>query len=133
LTCVIAKRKATSLRRKLSAKKRDEGKTTSINKPDQDGKEIGDKIPSNENSPLTEVQDAERLRVVSDFINSLEGNIKEVIKLKFLKDFSNIEISKKLDMNPSTVGGNLRRGILKLTKEANKNPALMKLLKEFLR
>ena len=133
LTAVVTNRKAISFLRKKTAEKRGDAKTQSINDINSGGEEFDWQIPANDSDPASDMQVAELIIFVRNFIKTLDGKVGEVIMCFFIERQSYKEVSIKLNIPVSTVGVYLSRGIQRLKKKIEEKPDLVKQFKELLR
>ena len=133
LTAAVTKRKAISFLRKKTAEKRGDARTQSINDINSDGEGFDWQIPANDSDPASDMQVAELIIFVRNFIKTLDGKVGEVIMCFFIERQSYKEVSIKLNIPVSTVGVYLSRGIQRLKKKIEEKPDLVKQFKELLR
>ena len=97
----------------------------------EDSQEI--QVPDSEPTPAEDLVKSDLIKAVRGFLRTLDGKVRKVVECIYVKDLSYKEIGEKLDMPTSTVGVYLSRGLMRLRRELEENPILMKYPKELLR
>ena len=132
LTVTISRRRSISLLRKNTAKIRGRGLTSSLQEArGEDSQEI--QVPDSEPTPAEDLVKSDLIKAVRGFLRTLDGKVRKVVECIYVKDLSYKETGEKLDMPTSTVGVYLSRGLMRLRREFEENPVLMKYFQELLR
>ena len=132
LTVTISRRRSISLLRKNTAKIRGRGLTSSLQEArGEDSQEI--QVPDSEPTPAEDLVKSDLIKAVRGFLRTLDGKVRKVVECIYVEDLSYKETGEKLDMPTSTVGVYLSRGLMRLRREFEENPVLMKYFQELLR
>jgi RNA polymerase sigma factor (sigma-70 family) len=133
LTVTISRRRSISKLRQLTASSRGRGLTDSIDESkDVEGfSEI--QVSDNAPTPNEDLEKADLVNSVRDFINTLEGNVRDVVACIYIEGLSYKESAEKLGLTTSNVGVYLSRGLLRLKREFDQKPDLMKYFGELVR
>ena len=133
LTVTVSRRRSISKLRMLTAGSRGRGITDSIDESkDKEGySEI--QITDEALTPDQDLEKSDLIKGVRDFIETLEGNVRDVVACIYVEGLTYKESAQKLGMTTSNVGVYLSRGLLRLKKEFEKKPDLLKYFGELAR
>ena len=122
LTVTVSRRRSISKLRMLTAVSRGRGITKSIDESkDKEGySEI--QVIDEALTPDQDLEKSDDIKLVRDSIDSLEGNVRDVVVCKYVEGLTYEESAQKLDMTTSNVGVYLSRGLQRLKKEFDKKP-----------
>jgi len=125
-----AHNQSVSLLRKRFAQKRGSGKTESLESVIED--EAGME-PAYEDSMFGNMETQELGQLIEKFGEGLKPVVKLVIDEFYMNDLSYKEIAQKHDIALGTVCTHLKRGLLNMREQIEKNPTLLKEAEAFLR
>ena len=103
-------------------------KTYSLTTNDDDGEEKVQDIADSSEEPLEAIVRQEKVEKVRELINSLPDDLREVIILRDMKDYSYKEIADMLDLEIGTVKSRLSRSREKLKTLIKENMDVSELL-----
>jgi RNA polymerase sigma factor (sigma-70 family) len=133
LTVTISRRRSISKLRMITAGSRGSSVTDSIEasreKEGSPGIQVSDDAPT----PDQDLEKADLILAVRDFIGTLEGGVRDVVGCIYVEGLSYKESAEKLGMTTSNVGVYLSRGLKRLKREFEKNSDLVKYFGELVR
>jgi len=116
----IAANKARDFRERQQAAKRGGGqRTISLQATDPEGRQQLDP-PSSAPEPDLVLMNGERIGLVHEALDRLDGPCREIIDLRYFGDLSYEEISRTLGLNPKTVSSRLSKCLDRLEEIARK-------------
>jgi RNA polymerase sigma factor (sigma-70 family) len=133
LTVTISRRRSISKLRMNTAKSRGSHLTDSIEASQEQEESYGLQLSDDAPTPDQDLERADLIRAVREFINTLEGNVRDVVGCIYVEGLSYKESAEKLGMTTSNVGVYLSRGLQRLKREFEKNSDLVKYFGELVR
>ena len=133
LTVTISRRRSISKLRMITARSRGSHLTDSIEASQETEDSFGLQLRDEALTPDQDLEHADLIHAVREFINTLEGNVKNVVGCIYVEGLSYKESAEKLGMTTSNVGVYLSRGLQRLKREFEKNSDWVKYFREFVR